>query len=208
MSDPVETYKFKDGSVLEIHQDSDPKNPREGDNLGTMAFFHKRYNIGDPDHGMCHTQFNGWDEMKEYIVKELRTAIIFPVRMYEHSGIGFAMGSDAMKYPYNCKWDSCMVGFIFVTRKRLVEEYGNLTREEGIKRAVTYLPGELEVYNQYHAGDIYGFVLRKSPCPTCGGTGEIDDSCWGFYGSNPLENGMMGQLDEDKRIELRTLIKN
>lgn len=206
MANPVAEYKFKDGSALEIHQDEDPQSPREWDNLGTMAFFHRRYNIGDKDHGIDDTKFHNWNEIEKHIITELNAAVIFPVRMYDHSGICFAMGIDALRYPFNCQWDSGQVGFIFVTESQLKLEYGHLNLFEAVERITARLEGELETYNQYQAGDIYGFIHRDKPCGECGGPGDDLDSCWGFYGSNPLENGMSDNLDEDKRIELQTLV--
>lgn len=43
----METYKFKHGITGKIERDDDPESPREWDNLGTMATWHRRYNLGD-----------------------------------------------------------------------------------------------------------------------------------------------------------------
>lgn len=202
MDAPFKIFTFVDGRSLELYHDETPESPREWDNLGTMAFFHNRYELGDKDHGIDHTDFGSWDEMAEYIVKEMDGAIVLPVRMYDHSGIGFAMGLDSLRYPFNCPWDSGQVGFVFVTKAKLIEEYGS-DDDDAKAKAMKCLEGELETYNQYHAGDICGFILRDKPCETCDGPGEAGDSCWGFYGDNPLENGIVEHLDEQYREELK-----
>ena len=170
-----------------------------------MAFFHKEYDLGDKDHGIDHNACGGWDEMTKWIVEKMDGVIVLPVRMYDHSGISFAMGLDSLRYPFQCPWDSGMVGFMFVTKAKLIEEYGD-NSENSQKKAMKCLQAELEVYNQYHAGDVYGYIFREKPCEACGGPGEEKDSCWGFYGSDPTKNGMSDNLDEKHREELKALV--
>jgi len=65
-------------------------------------------------------------------------------------------------------------------------------------RAVELLTSEVDTYDQYLTGDIYGFKVEKvTTCECCGHeeTEEID-SCWNFYGDNPFENGMTEHIDE------------
>jgi len=206
MMDPIETYEFKDGRKLELHHDQDPMNPREWDNMGTMAFFHNRYELGDKDHGIDHTDFGGWEEMAKWIVEKMDGVIVLPVRMYDHSGIAFAMGMDSLRYPFQCPWDSGQVGFIFVTKAKLIEEYGD-DSDESKAKAMKCLEGELEAYNQYHGGAVYGFILRDKPCEHCDDeTGDELDSCWGFFGHDPIENGIADHLDEKYRDELVALV--
>lgn len=204
--DAFKTFDFQDGRKLELYYDEAPMNPREWDNIGTMAFFHKNYDIGDKDHGLDTADFGGWEEMAKWIVEKMDGAIVLPVRMYDHSGIGFAMGTDAMRYPFNCKWDSMMVGFMYVTKAKLIEEFGD-DSDESKAKATKCMQGELEVYNQYHDGDVYGFVLRDKPCEHCDDeTGDELDSCWGFFGHDPMENGIAEYLSEADRKELETLV--
>lgn len=204
----TKTIKFSDGQAVEIHSDEDPQNPRDWDNLSVMAFFHDRYNIGDKDHGIDHKDFCGWEEMREWIERKMDGAIIVPVRMYDHSGIAFAMPEPLVRgqvmpslgpegnysYPFTCPWDSGQVGFMYVTRAKLIEEYGN-DGEEARQKALNCMKGELEVYNQYVGNDVWGYIFRDKPCETCGGEGEETDSCWGFFGDDPLENGMSDNWD-------------
>ena len=69
------------------------------------------------------------------------------------------------------------------------------------------LEGEVKEYDQYLTGDIYGFILRgpKEKCDKCGHTaeGEDEDSCWGFYGSDPFDNGMLENFTGDIQKEMK-----
>lgn len=42
----IETEEYR-GLTIKIYPDDDPMSPRECDNLGTMACWHRRYNLGD-----------------------------------------------------------------------------------------------------------------------------------------------------------------
>lgn len=66
-------------------------------------------------------------------------------------------------------------------------------------KAEEMLKGEVETYDQYLRGDVYGFVVEKKVgCECCGHveTEEVD-SCWGFFGSDPIENGMKDNLSKE-----------
>lgn len=199
--DPIKTISFSDGRTLEIIPDEDPLNPRvDYDNLGTIAAFHGRYNLGDKDHGIDHTEFGGWDEMGAWIKHKNPDCVILLLYLYDHSGITMSTG------PFSCPWDSAQVGFIFVSRERIVQEYGTLDPAEATKRAEACLRDEVALYDQYLTGDVFGFILRNPPCDKCGGPGEDSDSCWGFFGSDPLENGMVDNLDPKYREELEAAV--
>jgi hypothetical protein len=46
MTEPFETVEYK-GYTIELYNDEDPENPREGNNLGTMVCWHRDYILGD-----------------------------------------------------------------------------------------------------------------------------------------------------------------
>lgn len=50
MTDAIETFEHR-GLTIKICPDHDPESPREWDNLGTMACWHRRYNLGDEQPG-------------------------------------------------------------------------------------------------------------------------------------------------------------
>lgn len=178
-------YKVSNGNVLEIVTDSNPPNPRtEWDNLGTMVCFHKRYNLGDK-HDYRHGDYGSWDEMKDAIIKNENVAVIKPLYLYDHSGITISTGE------FSNKWDSGQVGFIFISKAKVRKEYSvKRISKKLLAKIETYIDGEVETYDQYLTGDVYGFKLYNSE-------GEEIDSCWGFYGSDYKTNGIKDHIEGD-----------
>lgn len=174
------------------------------------------------------------DEWGE-ILKELQSTdliLIKPINMYEHSGITV---STSNAYPYNDRWDAGCVGFIYVTKKTIFkegcclaekDENGNYilvehkhegmpstyshkfirTTDENWKQvAAEHIESEMEVYDQYLRGEVYGYTLTKhiveqELCPHCGlvvdeyEEEEEVDSCWGFFGDVLEENGILDNM--------------
>lgn len=195
------TIEFSDRRKLEIHTDDNPDSPRNWDNLGTMVCFHQRYNLGDEGHGINHTDFGGWDEMERWIKHENPDCVILPLFLFDHSGITISTESEQFRACDRAGWDWGLLGFIFITRDRINEEYGGHGGRTD-QQIEEYLRSEVAVYDQYLRDDVYGFFLREPPCDKCGSEGKEGDSCWGFYGDDPIENGMMDHLDEKYRDAL------
>lgn len=193
----METIELSDNKILEIIQDQDPESPREWDNLGTMACFHGRYNLGDKNIPFHTDDFNSWDEMRTYIENKLRAVIVLPLYLYDHSGITISTSS------FSCSWDSGQVGFIYVTEDDILKGFG-VINDATIVRAEAILENEVITYDQYLTGDIYGFrLLKKSVCDQGHIHEEVIDSCWGFYGSDIKTNGILDYVplnEEDREI--------
>lgn len=182
-----EEHKLKDGHILQIFQDTWAESPRSWSNLGTMAIFHKRYNFGD-EVNFASEDFGNWSEMQEHIENELKASVCIPIYLYDHSGI--TINTEG----FSCPWDSGQVGFIYVTDKKLKEEFGvSRITKEVIKKATANLKLEVATMNQYVMGDVYGFQLIKKE----GEEEIIIDSCSGFYGENPSKNGMLDYIKEE-----------
>jgi hypothetical protein len=201
----LKTLKFEDGRSLEIHNDEDPMHPRtEFDNLGTMVCFHRRYNLGDEadGHGYKSDDFSGWDALQAKIKEDHPGCVILPLYLFDHSGLTIRTTSEQFRACDSQGWDWGQVGFIFISREKINEEYGDHggRTDEQIE---TYLRGEVETYDQYLTGDIWGFIVRGKPCEACDGKGEESDSCWGFWGSDPAENGMIDHFDEPMKEAIR-----
>lgn len=193
---PEKVIQFADGCTLEIYPDENPENPRtEYDNLGKMICFHKRHDLGDK-HDYKSGDYSGWDEIEDQIKQDNPDCLIRPLFLMDHSGLSISMG------PFGCPWDSGQVGFIFITKERIVGEL-----KGGVQWAEKVLEAEVETYNQYLVGNIYRFILRDKPCEKCSGPGGILNQSGGFYGDNPRYNGMSGNLKEKHRQELRREIK-
>lgn len=91
-------------------------------------------------------------------------------------------------------------------RSVLATEYEPIS-EDNWKRVAEYcIDAEIETYDQYLSGDVYGYQLLKTTveqekCPHCGEvigeyeTEEEVDSCWGFYGSCLEENGILDAVN-------------
>jgi len=193
------SFTFKDGRVLEIHVDPEPESPRRWDNLCDMVCYHTNYDLGDPvaDHGIKREEYTDWDDMQAGIEQKYPGCVILPIYMYEHSGITISTT------PFSCKWDSGQIGFIFL-RADFIKNYCDNDR----KRALHLLNSEVEEYDIYLRGEVYGFILYDAPCKHCGGKGEQLDSCGGFHGSNLMTNGVWDHLLPDDQEELVEMIKS
>ena len=160
---------------LEIEQDSSPDSPRTWDNLGTMVCFHKRYDLGDKTDYRSE-DYDSWDELRQGIIDNEGEVFMLPLYLYDHSGITISTS------PFNCNWDSGQVGFIFVSKHKV--------KKEGIDetKVMEYLKGEVETYDQYLTGDVYGYrVYEVETCSLGHEHKVLLDSCWGFYGEEYAE---------------------
>jgi len=169
---------------LRIEQEESPESPREWDNLGTMICFHGRYNLGD-DHNYNPSDFDGWADMEHKLSKEF-DGVLLPLYLYDHSGI--TMNTTG----FNCPWDSGQVGFIGISKAKIRKEFSvrNVTRDM-IARVTNCLIGEVETYDQYLAGELYGYIIEDE-------NGEHVDSCWGYYGYEHAEEEGKAQLEYRK----------
>jgi hypothetical protein len=170
----MQTYKLDNNKTLEIRQDEYPESPRQDDNLSTMICFHGRYNLGDK-HDYSHKDYSGWAEMETAIIKNEKPAVILPLYLYDHSGITISTS------PFSCKWDSGQIGFIFVSKEKLRKEY-NVKRltQQIIDKAEKVLLAEVETYDLYLRGDVYGYTLLDE-------NDAVEDSCYGYFGDEGIE---------------------
>jgi hypothetical protein len=188
---------------LVISREEYPESPRDDrDNFGIMCCFHRRYNLGDK-HNLKADDFNSMEEIKEYLIKEEKAEIILALNLYDHSGITISINSS---YPYNDRWDSGIVGFIYVTKERILEEFGKkkLTKEL-IKKAENILKAEVELYDKYLQGDIYEYrIYELIICDKCKHIEEKHiDSCCGFYGDDINTNGMKDNIEDFENYKER-----
>lgn len=124
-------------------------NPRvENDNIGTMWCWHRSYDLGDSDRNKyASSEFSGWSEMKEAIMKDINPVAILPLYLYDHSGITMSTR------PFSCPWDSGQVGFIFFPRENL-EVFGyKIACKSAVKKAIALLESEVREYDRYLTGE-------------------------------------------------------
>jgi hypothetical protein len=68
-------------------------------------------------------------------------------------------------------------------------------------RAIKYLEGEIETYDDYLRGNVYGYILEElveDGDPEDKNDWEEIESCWGFYGDNYKED-MKGNFDAEEQ---------
>ena len=102
--------------------------------------------------------------------------VSLPLWLYDHSGITISCGDRV--YPYNDRWDSGLVGWIIYAKQA---EDGEDWRE----RAFARMRAEVEEYDHYLQGEVYGFTIYEN--------GEEIDSCWGYYGDDLAKNGILDE---------------
>jgi len=194
----LETIKHR-GYTIKIEQDECPaESPRDWDNLGTMTCWHRNYSLGDKHDfkelvalwvDLCGNEsiqeefyYHDWlnDEQKERAIKlAYQNNVILPLYLYDHSGITMRTS------PFSCRWDSGQVGYIYISHDKIRKEYGwkKLTKAR-LEKIKQYLIGEVETYDNYLTGSVYGYVIEDR-------NGEEIDSCWGFYGYDHEASGLM-----------------
>lgn len=196
---------------ISIEPDQDAEDPRSAwDHVGRMVCWHNSYNLGDEQPSEDPTEYldnlAGLDDIKaridtvidhfwnrqdwygletrlnNYLDKKRKGAlqdyIVLPLYLYDHSGITMRCSS-----PFSCPWDSGDVGFIYMSMDQARKEWTG-TDDEIREAATRYLTGEVETYDQYLTGDVWGYTIERVTLDEDGD--EMDrehvESCWGFYG--------------------------
>ena len=150
-------YATDDFHVI-VRHDYDPQSPFESD-LGFEFNFHIRWELETESPNCPPYRHN-----KDYW--------FYPVYGYVHSGVALSLT------PFSCTWDSGMAGYVAVKRPSRGGEWR--TR----KAFLAYLEAYIETFNDYLAGDCYGYEVVET------GTDEVVDSCWGFIGFDHTASGL------------------
>lgn len=117
----------------------------------------------------CEHEDLSYSELYDRIDK--KGTIILPLSLYDHSGISMSVGSPT------CRWDGSRVGWIYMTKDTMEKE--GWTKEQATK----YLEGEVETYDQYLTGDVWGWRVIDSD-------EDIVHSCYGYYGANGVKDAI------------------
>jgi hypothetical protein len=131
-----------------------------------------------------------------------------PLYLYDHSGITMSTSNALFSSIDSAGWDWGCVGFIYVTKAKIMESYGLLDNDEDeIKaKALELMQSEVKEYDQYLTGDVYGFTLEKGKrCSEDDVHWEVEESCWGFYGSDHEASGLKDNLPSEYHYLLEEL---
>lgn len=190
-------------NTLKIVLDNNPSNPRSWDNLGTIAYKHRNYDLGEEkidepiewledklnlSQGFIYSN----ERLEQLEEKFYKKFVALPLYFYEHSSCSIKTTS------FNCKWDSGKIGYIYATKKQVLKELGSKIVTEKLREQVlSIFRGEIETFDHYVRGDIYGFVIEDEE-------GNPIDSCFGFYGENWEDNGLIDHIDlEELNLETK-----
>ena len=200
--EPLEVIE-KGNKRGEIYVDENPESPRTWDNLGTMATYHRDYNFGGK--GDIEAQgFDSLENLKQYLIKEKGAVVVLPLVILDHSGVSMRVGSSFAEDVGG--WDTSKVGFIYASKDNVKKEYGKITPAT-LKKAEEILRGEVETYDQYLTGDVYGFKIIEKQKVNIKGIrdfkGKLEneketDSCWGFYGIDSVRDEINSILKQTK----------
>lgn len=151
----------KDGKILKIFQEEmHDINPREWDNLGTLAIKHREYNIGeekieDPIEWLEEKlslepkgEYSN-ERLKELEAEFFKKFIAEEVYMLDHSGLRFSTSG------FSCPWDSGKIGYIYTTKEK--------AKQEGLtyKKAREVLRNEIKTLDELESEGVYGFKIVK-----------------------------------------------
>ena len=148
-----------DNYILRLFYDECPTNPREDYNLTRMVCFHKRYDLGD-SHDYKHDDYDSWDEMEKNITRMENPIVIKPLYLYDHGGITISTK------PFGDRWDSGQIGFVFIRKDDVKNEFSiKRCGQNMVERCDVLLEGEVDVYDKYLRGEVYGYdIVRVTQC--------------------------------------------
>lgn len=196
------------GYHINIYYDPNPENPREWDNLGTFYTAHRRYQP-EEDFDKHFDIEDVCENGRPGTFREsfLQKYIAQNIYMLDHSGQTVSTTS------FNDPWDSGWLGMVAVSIEKVKEEYGwrilTAKRREQIEK---YLTGEVETYDMYLQGDVYGFQITPE-----NDDNNVLDSCWGYFGDENLKHmitecksiidGYISQARQNKLKEIAEKIR-
>lgn len=197
---------------VRIVHDDNPMSPRyHSDSMGHLAVWHKDFSIGDNEilenyqneGHLLSVILSGigqpsdmadeeWEELLELVCEcdidamnralELvqKRYIIWPLSLRDYSNYVRLEKRDAFYSKYGRR---DVHGFMYLSDEDALKEYDSY---DYIERAENYIQGELNEYNMYLEGDVWGIIL-EGKCECCESWVTID-SCWDIYGYDYAKN--------------------
>lgn len=172
MSNTAKTIQINERVVIKIEWDQDAESPANWDNVGEITYRgHGRHCLGTE--GVSDDRF---DEIERQV--ESGELVGIPVWAYVHSGSTI---KAANSNPFSCSWDSGRSGWAYCTKEKAIAEFGKKIMTKAVREAaIKCLIGEVETFNMYITGEVYGWIVEVD--------GEEADSCWGCYGFEYAES--------------------
>lgn len=175
----VDSKTYARGLVGKIVYDNSPQ-PYDGDTVCQIAYLKRSsYTLG--------TEAVSKERMDE-IAEGIKDGSLvgLPIYAYVHGGATIRAGE-----PFSCQWDSGMSGFAYCTKDVAITECGSVEKALGVIR------GEVEIFDAYLTGDVFGYVLEDED-------GDTLESCWGYYGSDEHEY-MWSELDSQAAYHIKKI---
>ena len=182
----MEVYKqFRNpstGEILSIVYDVCPESPRTwGGNVGRFLVRDNcKYIDNESDVSLNFSDRNGDAAALD---KNPDVIAYLPVYVYDHSGA--CMNTTG----FSCPWDSGQIGWIVCTRESLRGAWISWARitEERRKVIMDMLRGEVEVYNSFMSGEVYGYELYAAN-PEGDRDDDMIDEGYGYYGDAGIKD--------------------
>lgn len=188
-----ETHDTPNGRFrIRILNDQSPSSPREDTNLCRIIGWNRDYRLSDEDEPS--PRYIGVDQSAEEYVESVfgpdddgnRADVLFyaPLRLddYGSGGVRLSIGgdgfdwkrSDGVVYIAPGDWNDCMG-----------ENHPKPTTRDAW---IELIKGEIELYQDYINGNVYGYVVEKVvTCDRGFEHYEDADSCWGFMGNGSFK---------------------
>lgn len=171
--------KRVDNFIVRTYYDDSPDDPRNWDNFSKMICIHKDHPYLGDKHDYKSVNYNSWDELKEQIETDHKVGVILPLYLYEHSGITISTS------PFGCNFDSGQVGWVFCTQESMGTSFIKTCGQDLIERCEVLIKGEVEYYDQYLRGEVYGYKVFKVETCNMGCEHEEEvEGCWGYHGED------------------------
>ena len=180
----------KDKWELKISYDEFSDSPRNWDNLGEICVS-DRCRYTNDESGFGGDDVLTWcDEKKDLETLEKMGYIVLPLSYYDHSGVSIYVGGKCDA------WDSGRLGWYIVSKDKIRKEYGVKRISSKLRKKVeSIMRSEVETFNHYINGEVYGFTLYHND--------EEVDCSGGFYEDDNEYNGFIREMYEYLPSEFR-----